>query len=66
MRSLLEWAAAAFIVGVLVLSLAGCSNGTRFQSCQEARDAGASLPLHQGDPGWNSKLDRDHNGLACE
>jgi len=36
-----------------------------FQSCAEASEAGASLPLHVGDPGWNATLDTDHNGLEC-
>ena len=37
-----------------------------FQSCEEAVEAGASLPLTAADPGWNAALDLDHNGLACE
>jgi uncharacterized membrane protein YraQ (UPF0718 family) len=64
MRTLLEWIAAAFIVGVLVASLAGCTN-TPFTSCTEAREAGAPLPLHQGDPGWNPALDTNSDGAAC-
>lgn len=35
-----------------------------FASCAEARVAGAA-PLRVGDAGWNPKLDRDHNGVAC-
>jgi len=63
----LEWLAAAAFVGVLVL-LAGCTDNVRvrFESCQEAREAGAVLPLTAADPGWNARLDHDGNGLACE
>lgn len=38
--------------------------GGPFANCDEARAAGAA-PLHTGDAGWNPKLDRDHNGVAC-
>ncbi|MEU8794622.1 excalibur calcium-binding domain-containing protein [Streptomyces sp. NPDC048643] len=30
-----------------------------------ARAAGAA-PLHRGDPGYRSELDRDGDGVACE
>src|SRR5437773_10911064 len=36
-----------------------------YASCAEARAAGAA-PLHRGDPGYSSKLDRDGDGVACE
>jgi hypothetical protein len=36
-----------------------------FASCDEARAAGAA-PLHRGDPGYSSRLDRDGDGDACE
>ena len=36
-----------------------------FRSCAAARAAGAA-PLHRGDPGYNAKLDRDGDGVACE
>ncbi|QHW34087.1 hypothetical protein GZH47_27030 [Paenibacillus rhizovicinus] len=36
-----------------------------YRSCAEARAAGAA-PLHQGDPGYSSKLDGDGDGIACE
>ena len=36
-----------------------------FSSCKQAREAGAA-PLYRGDPGYNSKLDRDNDGVACE
>lgn len=36
-----------------------------YKNCSEARAAGAA-PLHRGDPGYSTKLDRDHDGIACE
>ena len=36
-----------------------------FTSCAAARAAGAA-PLHRGDPGYRSGLDRDGDGTACE
>ncbi|WP_324193686.1 excalibur calcium-binding domain-containing protein [Nocardia otitidiscaviarum] len=36
-----------------------------YRSCAEARAAGAA-PLHRGDPGYRSGLDRDGDGVACE
>ncbi|WP_425468336.1 GmrSD restriction endonuclease domain-containing protein [Quadrisphaera granulorum] len=35
-----------------------------FESCADAKAAGAT-PLRSGDPGWNPRLDRDGNGVAC-
>lgn len=36
-----------------------------FQSCDEAREIGATLPLTPADPGWNPRLDPDGDGRAC-
>lgn len=36
-----------------------------YASCADARAAGAA-PLYEGDPGYRSQLDRDHDGIACE
>ncbi|WEK53461.1 MAG: MBL fold metallo-hydrolase [Candidatus Cohnella colombiensis] len=36
-----------------------------YNSCAEVRAAGKS-PLHRGDPGYSTKLDRDKDGIACE
>ncbi len=36
-----------------------------YQNCAAVRAAGKA-PLHVGDPGYSSKLDRDHDGMACE
>lgn len=36
-----------------------------YDNCSEARAAGVT-PLHRGDPGYASHLDRDDDGIACE
>lgn len=36
-----------------------------YKSCAEAKAAGAA-PLHRGDPGYSTNLDRDGDGVACE
>ncbi|NKY04764.1 excalibur calcium-binding domain-containing protein [Gordonia polyisoprenivorans] len=36
-----------------------------YSNCAQARAAGAA-PLHVGDPGYRSGLDRDGDGVACE
>ena len=36
-----------------------------YKNCEEVKEAGAA-PLHKGDPGYSSKLDRDGDGVACE
>ncbi len=36
-----------------------------YANCAAARAAGAA-PLHRGDPGYRSGLDRDGDGVACE
>ena len=41
------------------------SGSSAFANCAEARAAGAA-PVRAGDPGYNRKLDRDGDGLACE
>ncbi|QIS03680.1 hypothetical protein F5X71_16335 [Nocardia brasiliensis] len=38
---------------------------TYYSSCAAARAAGAA-PLHRGEPGYRSGLDRDGDGVACE
>ena len=43
----------------------GTSGDVYYANCSEARAAGAA-PLHSGEPGYRSGLDRDHDGVACE
>ena len=41
------------------------SGAVSYSNCTEARAAGAA-PIHRGEPGYASKLDRDNDGVACE
>jgi Excalibur calcium-binding domain len=44
----------------------GSTGGSAYYSnCAAARAAGVA-PLHRGDPGYRSGLDRDGDGVACE
>ncbi len=43
----------------------GSGAAVYYQNCDAARAAGAA-PLHRGDPGYDSHLDRDGDGVACE
>ncbi|WP_256217377.1 excalibur calcium-binding domain-containing protein [Paenibacillus sp. OV219] len=36
-----------------------------YKNCAAVRAAGKA-PLRQGQPGYSTKLDRDHDGVACE
>ena len=62
-----RWMASVLLVATVVLVMTHLTDDARvtFKSCAEAREAGAPLPLHAGDPGWNAKLDRDKDGAAC-
>lgn len=41
------------------------NSGVAFENCTAARDAGAA-PVHRGDPGYGTHLDRDGDGVGCE
>ncbi|KAB1661102.1 hypothetical protein F8O07_03865 [Pseudoclavibacter sp. CFCC 13796] len=46
----------------------GSSSGggdVSYANCTEVKRAGKA-PLHQGQPGYSYKLDRDRDGIACE
>lgn len=43
----------------------GGSTAVYFKNCTEAWRAGKA-PLHRGDPGYGTHLDRDGDGIACE
>lgn len=45
----------------------GSSGGddATYENCAAAREAGAA-PLHRGDPGYSTSLDRDGDGVACD
>ena len=36
-----------------------------YKNCAAVRAAGAA-PIHRGEPGYGSHLDRDDDGIACE
>jgi len=38
---------------------------TYYANCDAVRAAGKA-PLYAGQPGYSSRLDRDHDGVACE
>lgn len=52
-------------VETTVTSTAPADDGFYYENCTAARAAGVT-PLHTGDPGYRSGLDRDHDGIACE
>lgn len=41
------------------------SSNVQYKNCTEARAAGVT-PIHEGEPGYSRKLDRDGDGVACE
>lgn len=43
----------------------GGSASAQYANCSEARAAGAA-PLRRGEPGYDSSLDGDNDGVACE
>jgi hypothetical protein len=53
------------IVIALILSPAPEASRVTFQSCEEARELGAALPLTPDSPGWNPRLDPEKDGTAC-
>lgn len=46
-------------------SSSGSTSSTSYANCTEARAAGVT-PIHAGEPGYSSRLDRDGDGVACE
>ncbi len=43
----------------------GGGGAVSYENCDAVRAAGAA-PIHRGQPGYSSKLDRDGDGVACE
>ena len=41
------------------------NTNVHYQNCAAVRAAGKA-PLYQGQPRYSTKLDRDHDGVACE
>lgn len=46
-------------------SQGGSGSSAQYANCSEARAAGAA-PLRRGEPGYDSSLDGDNDGVACE
>ena len=57
--------AAGNVVSAPAPSAAVSPAGVYYANCTAARAAGVT-PLHSGDPGYRSGLDRDGDGIACE
>lgn len=61
------------LVGLVLGLGASCSSDSgksdsgkvSYKSCDDVRKAGKA-PLHKGDPGYSTKLDRDGDGVACD
>lgn len=54
---------AVFVLGTAVAPVAVA--GPPYQNCSEAH-ADGRYNIPSDDPAYSSKLDRDHDGLACE
>ncbi|MFD7593506.1 excalibur calcium-binding domain-containing protein [Kitasatospora sp. NPDC059812] len=46
-------------------SQGGAGGSAYYKNCDAVKAAGKA-PLHRGDPGYRSGLDRDNDGVACE
>ncbi|MFI8764304.1 excalibur calcium-binding domain-containing protein [Streptomyces sp. R-07] len=46
-------------------SSSGGGGSVYYADCSAVRAAGAA-PIHRGEPGYDSHLDRDGDGVACE
>jgi hypothetical protein len=64
LRKWLPYAVAALVLFAVVALLVGCADQSLYRDCDEAREAGVA-PLHEGDPGYSVRLDRDRDGVAC-
>ena len=60
------------VAAALLAALVACNDDSGdddsavyYKSCDAAQKAGAA-PLHRGDPGYRTALDRDGDGVACD
>ncbi len=53
------------VVPLAVIPVVAAPTAVYYQNCTEVRAAGAA-PIHAGDPGWQTKFDRDGDGIGCE
>jgi hypothetical protein len=53
-----------FILCVSFIALVACGP-VKYDNCDEAAKA-TQTPIHRGEPGYSSSLDRDGDGVACD
>lgn len=58
-------AAAAAAAAVAAAAAPPPAPAAFYQNCTAVKAAGAA-PIYPGDPGWQSKFDRDKDGVGCE
>ena len=61
-RSIIPVAGSSVPGGLPVIGVTGAG----FPTCDAARRAGLTTPIHQGQPGYSPALDHDKDGIACE
>ena len=61
-RSIIPITGSSVPGGLPVLGVTGAG----FPTCDAARRAGLTTPIHQGQPGYSPALDHDKDGIACE
>ena len=64
-RFLLKVTLTSLSVLILFSQVAVAEENIHFSSCKEAWAHGYS-DMREGEPGYSAKLDRDHDGVACE
>ena len=64
-RLFFKMSLATLSVLALFSQLVLAEENIHFSSCKEAWANGYS-DIHEGEPGYSAKLDRDHDGVACE
>ena len=64
-RLFLKMSLATLPVLALFLQPVLAEENIHFSSCKEAW-ANGYADIHEGEPGYSAKLDRDHDGVACE
>jgi endonuclease YncB( thermonuclease family) len=52
-------------VPVAAIPVTSAPAAVYYQNCDAVRAAGAA-PIRPGDPGWQTKFDRDNDGIGCE
>jgi Excalibur calcium-binding domain len=65
MKRLITAALATAAIAGSLIGAGAAHADAYYKNCSEARAAGVT-PLHEGDPGYASHLDRDRDGTACE